>query len=285
VWDSRLDQRGTELREATVQPGQGHWRLVRAVWYDEQESQGMHHIFVDTLDANGQRITGVPIRFYWNQGELIRPTEAKPGEPYALDFGMYVVAPSYGAYPNDGHPADDVWGMGIGSIELPFHTIHSSYGLTWQWVIQPSGTPSATATPVPPTATPVPPTPTPTPSGDYLFNRAELVRCDPNAGVTYVEGHVRQFGSPVNGYRVAFSYAADGPIVASILSGPHEGYTGWNPGFYSHILQAGGPREGDWWFWIVDGQNNRISEMAHVRTDGQTGPNTCQQAVIDFDRE
>lgn len=316
-WDPRLDQRGTVLTEAAVEPGQGYWRLVRAVWYNEEEAQGRHHIFVDVLDAQGRRVVGLPIRFYWAGGDTIVKTQEKAGEVYAADFDMHDIAPSYGAVPVDGHPADDLFGMGLGSIGLPYHTVHTSYGFVWQWTVvpqeQPTATPTATSTQTP-TATPVEtgaPTSTPTPSvfattppnteptaaptttstvtptatPAYLFSRAELVRCDPNAGVTYVQGTVRVAGEPANGYDVVFSYEADGPIVAKTASGPHDGYWGWDPGYYSHILQAGMPRAGDWWFWIVDAWDVRISALAYVHTDGQSGPDTCQQAVIDFDTE
>lgn len=140
-WDVRLDQRGTVVKEASPVAGSGYWRLVRAVWYDEKESQGRHHIFVDLLDAEGKRMVGVPIKIYWSGGSSIVHTQAKPGEAYAADFGMFDVAPSYGAVPADGHPADDVWGMGMGSIEQPKYKIHSSYGLVWQWTVTDKPTP------------------------------------------------------------------------------------------------------------------------------------------------
>jgi hypothetical protein len=286
-WDPRLDQRGAVLQEATVTPGQGYWKLVRGVWYDEVEAGGRHHVFVDVRNADGNRIVNVPVRVYWESGHAHIQTQAKPGELYAADFGMSVRAPAYGAFPDQNdEPADKVWGMGLGSIEQPFHTIHTSYGLVWQWTIAPDP-PTATATPTPEETTPTPTTPTPSPTAEttYLFNRAELVSCAPNAGVTYVEGRLRLDGQPANGYRVVFSWSPDGEIVAGITSGPHAGYEGWDPGFYSHILQTGGPREGDWWFWIVDEQENRISQMAHVHTHGVAGEGHCQQAVINFDSE
>ncbi|MCB0114925.1 MAG: SH3 domain-containing protein [Caldilineaceae bacterium] len=148
--------------------------------------------------------------------------------------------------------------------------------------------PPPTATPVPPTATPVPvptqpPAPTAPPAPRYKFNIAVVGRCDPNAGVTYVQGKTYVGGVPQSGYFVAFSYAPDGPIVAQIQTGPHEGYPGWDQGFYSHILQSDGAREGNWFFWVVDGSGNRISELANVRTDGVAGDGKCQQAVVDFD--
>jgi hypothetical protein len=150
--------------------------------------------------------------------------------------------------------------------------------------------PPATNTPIPPPTTPPQPTapPQPTqppapPEPSYEFNKALLQKCAPNEGVTYVEGTTYKNGQPASGYNVAFSYAADGPIVAQTISGPHQGYPGWRTGFYSHILKPDGAREGDWYFWIVDGSGQRISKIAHVHTDGSAGDGKCQQAVIDFD--
>lgn len=141
----------------------------------------------------------------------------------------------------------------------------------------------------PPTNTPVPqptqpPAPTAPPKSSYEFNVAVLQRCDPNAGVTYVNGTVYKNGQPVNGNMVAFSYAPDGPPVATIQAGPHQGYEGWRTGFYSHILETNGAREGTWYFWIVDGTGKRISDISPpVHTDGTAGDGKCQQAIVDFD--
>jgi hypothetical protein len=152
--------------------------------------------------------------------------------------------------------------------------------------IPPPPTPRPTARPQPrPTSPPAPPAqpqPTAVPAKRYEFNIAKLQRCDPNAGVTYVNGTVYKNGQPINGKMVAFSYAPDGPVVATIQAGPHAGYPGWSTGFYSHILQANGPREGNWYFWIVEG-GQRISEIAQIHTDGQAGDGKCQQGIIDFD--
>lgn len=144
--------------------------------------------------------------------------------------------------------------------------------------------PPPTATPIPAaTATPAPPPPTAAPQ--YAYNKALLQRCDPNAGVTAIEGTVYQNHKQFNGARVVFSYAPDGPpVVGPAISGPHPGYPSWAPGFYSHILQAGAPREGDWWVWIVDENGNRISALSpRVHTDGTAGEGKCQKAIVDFD--
>ncbi len=135
-----------------------------------------------------------------------------------------------------------------------------------------------------PTNTPVPAPPTaiPAPVSNFKFNSASLVRCDPNAGITYVQGRTLVGGQPQNGdWSVAFSYAANGPVVAQIKAGPHPGYEGWAQGFFSHILQTDGPREGNWFFWVVDPSGKRISEYANVQTNGSGG--SCQNAVIEFD--
>jgi len=138
-------------------------------------------------------------------------------------------------------------------------------------------------TPTPrPTPTPAPPTPTPAPQ--YEYNVAVVQRCDPNAGVTYVNGTVYRNHKPFDGALVVFSYAPDGPhVVPPMPTGPHPGYPNWNHGYYSHIIDAHRAREGDWYFWIVDSSGKRISKIAHVHTDGVAGPGKCQQAVVDFD--
>lgn len=123
------------------------------------------------------------------------------------------------------------------------------------------------------------------PLPDYEFNTGVVEHCDPNAGVTYVNGITAKDGKAVNGAFVAFSYAPDGPIVAKIASGPHPGYPNWSPGFFSHILGVGGPRAGDWYFWVVDEQEQRISVLIYLHTDGQAGEGKCQQGVLRFDHQ
>ena len=146
--------------------------------------------------------------------------------------------------------------------------------------------PPPTPTPVPapqPAPQPEPQEPAPQPATNYEFNKAIVQRCDPNEGVTYVQGTTYKGGNPVNGFIVAFSYAPDGPVVAEVQSGPHQGYPGWNTGYYSHILGSNGPREGNWFFWIKDSSGKRISQIANLHTDGSAGGDKCQQATIDFD--
>ncbi len=122
-------------------------------------------------------------------------------------------------------------------------------------------------------------------TGEPSYNKAILQRCDPNQGVTYAQGTTYRNGQPTTACPVDLQrYAVDEAVVATVpKSGPHQGYEGWNTGFYSHIIQHDGPREGDWFFWIVDGNGQRISAAAHVHTDGFRRRRQGQQAVIDFD--
>lgn len=129
IWDERLTQRGAYVLPTGA--AQGAWRLMSARWLDEQASAGRHHIYIEILDAAGNRVTGVPVRITWDGGETTVTTEAKPGEPYAANFAMYALAPAYSAQPAQG---DLVGGMGLGSIEQPAYAIHTSYELIWQWV-------------------------------------------------------------------------------------------------------------------------------------------------------
>lgn len=329
AWDARLTERGARLVQAQVAPGIGYWRLVQARWYNEAEARGRHHIFVDLLDQAGQRLTNLPIVVQWTDGEARMKTEQKASEPYGADFAMFAIAPAYAAQPAGDVPADRVEGMGMGSIEAPFHTIHTSYGLVWQWTVAgavPSPTPTSTVTvsvrpmvptaediaPVPsatptlmatapitttpiPTATPSPTvsaTPTPSPTVTATFTpsptatpgptatgsplaQAVVVGCQPNDRGSRFEGYVYVNGQPTDGYRIVFSYEADGPWVTQ----PATSGSG-KPGFYTHIISVGLPRVGNWYAWLVDQSRQRISTSAAFSTDGANGP--CNVVSVNF---
>ncbi|MBX3014486.1 MAG: SH3 domain-containing protein [Caldilineaceae bacterium] len=153
--------------------------------------------------------------------------------------------------------------------------------------------------PPPPTATPIPqptqppaqptqappaqqPTAAPPPAANYKFNVVVVGKCERQPAGNWFEGRTYIGGQPANGYKVVFSYAPDAaPITAPVISGPHPGYPGWNTGYYSHIINATGPKPGTWYVWIVDDSGNRISEIGNWTS---TGPGEgCNQAVVDFD--
>lgn len=147
--------------------------------------------------------------------------------------------------------------------------------------------PPPTATPVPaPTQPPAPPAAQPTqppaPSTKYKFNIVVVSKCDRQPAGNWFEGTTYIGGQPANGYKVVFSYGPDAPpITAPVISGPHPGYPGWKPGYYSHIINATGPKAGDWYVWVVDDAGVRISEIGKWTS---TGPGeACNQAIVDFD--
>jgi hypothetical protein len=151
-WDPRLDQRGVKITPAAPMPGEGYWRLVKGVWYGPEEPPfaGQHHIFVDTLRADGSRRPGVPFEVTNLDASTVlgtMVTELKPGDLYAANFPMYRLAPAYRTLPSDGSPADAVTNLGLGSIEYPYLAYHTSYGFVWQWTVAPAATETPTPTP------------------------------------------------------------------------------------------------------------------------------------------
>jgi hypothetical protein len=132
IWDSRLDQLGVTLEEAPVSPGQQYWRLIEAHFADEAESAGKHHIYVEVLDENGNRIVGQPVTVWWGDGNVTSATENKTPPDFAWNFQMYASGYAYNTKVEGGMPSDVVKGAGMGSIEARFTGVHTSYYFTFQ---------------------------------------------------------------------------------------------------------------------------------------------------------
>lgn len=136
AWDPRLDRLGVTLQEANVASGQQYWRLIDAHWADEAQSAGKHHIYVEALDENGNRVVGQPIMVTWPEGALSGVTENKTPPDYAYNFQMYAAGYAY-TVNVDGMPSDRLSGAGLGSIEQRTYGIHTSYYLTFQRTTKP----------------------------------------------------------------------------------------------------------------------------------------------------
>ncbi|MBX3010344.1 MAG: hypothetical protein KF832_02510 [Caldilineaceae bacterium] len=134
----------------------------------------------------------------------------------------------------------------------------------------PTPTPSVEATP---TATATA-TPTATPTAPPLA-QASFTGCQPNDAGSRFEGYVYVDQQPANGYRVVFSYEADGPWVTQPATAGNGA-----PGYYTHIISAGVARAGTWHAWLVNQANQRISTIATFTTDGVGG--ACNIAAVDF---
>lgn len=165
-WDKRLSVRGCTLQQALM-PAEILPRVRIGRWFNEEEAQGRVNIYVRLLDENGKLAIGVPMTFFWADGNETKPTERKSdpwlaaqglGAEYSLDFAMYNVAPSYGVRVTGGYQGDIIEGCGLGSIEQPDYKIHTAYFFEWQLTTEDVTTPE-----------PEPPTPTPTPPADRLI--------------------------------------------------------------------------------------------------------------------
>jgi hypothetical protein len=126
-----LDQLGVKVQDAPVSPGQQYWKLTEARWADEKESAGRHHIYVEVLDENGNRIVGNPVTVWWGDGSYTGPTEDKKPPDYDFNYMMYAAGNAYNIKV-EGLPSDEVYGAGMGDIARPKWGIHTSIYLTFE---------------------------------------------------------------------------------------------------------------------------------------------------------
>jgi hypothetical protein len=122
-----MDELGITLTAAQPQAGRPVFRLVEAIYENESESQGMHHIFVEVLDEQGQRIVGQPVKLAWADGQATMITEDKPYPEYAANTPMYgmIGEGEYSVFV-DGAPSDRIDGLGLPGKR------HVNYLLTFQ---------------------------------------------------------------------------------------------------------------------------------------------------------
>jgi hypothetical protein len=133
TWDPRLDELGVYLEPAVRASGEGYWCLAEARWADEAEAAGLHHIFLDAVDANGNRVYGQEMVVEW-PGDSVTVLIEKPPPEYGTNVGMYQTLGSYSARVGGSQPSDRVVGMGLGTPEQPDFTIHTCFYLTFKWV-------------------------------------------------------------------------------------------------------------------------------------------------------
>ncbi len=135
IWDGRLSQLGVTVEEAAVAPGQPYWRLIEARWADEKESGGKHHIYVEVLDENGNRIVGHPVTVFWGDGSYTAGIEDKQPPDLGFNYQMYAAGNAYNVK-IEGLPSDILRGAGMGSLEMPRYGIHTSFFLIYQRAIK-----------------------------------------------------------------------------------------------------------------------------------------------------
>lgn len=184
-WDARLEARGVKLTPYQPKDGEVYWKCIKGEYLEEKE-----HIFVNTLGVDGSPIVGTNVKFYWTDGDVDKKTKDITNDPYAygmVDFDMHAHGNSYGTRIAQFEGSDDIWGMGLGSVEKPDWNIHVSYRFTFKRVkfvaTKPGKKPTKPVT--------VEPTPTPNPSpsqGDTASFKGRVtatvlnVRSEPKMG-------------------------------------------------------------------------------------------------------
>ncbi|MFN3981243.1 MAG: hypothetical protein ACK4SA_12750, partial [Caldilinea sp.] len=133
--DGRLGALGVSIEDAPVEPGQPYWRLIEVRWEDEVQSAGKHHIYVDVMDENGNRIVGQPVTVFWGDGSYTAALEDKPAPDYGFNYQMYAAGYAYNVKV-EGLPSDVLRGAGMGDLENRFRGIHTSYYLVYQRAIR-----------------------------------------------------------------------------------------------------------------------------------------------------
>lgn len=124
-FDPALFAWGATYTPATPASGQDWWQIVQAD--GPMDIGGNAAIFVDVWDEAGNRLKDVPVLF-WNGGEKRVVSQAKPGEPYALDFPMFAAGNAYGARMDDGKPSDAIFGFGMPKFK-PHHSFRVIFRL------------------------------------------------------------------------------------------------------------------------------------------------------------
>lgn len=126
-----LEALGIWVEAAQVEPGDVYWHLINVEWWDVERSGGRHHIFIEVIDENGQRILNQPVTVSWPDGQLTRPTHKTAPDPYAYEFPMGAAGHSYNVK-IQGLPSDVLHGAGLGTIEQREHNLLTSYVLIYQ---------------------------------------------------------------------------------------------------------------------------------------------------------
>ena len=129
--DGRLTLLGIHVEPVSVPQGQPYWRLVEARWTDEQESRGKHSIYIEVLDAGGNRALGQRVVVEWASGSATLVVKDSPPPESGVNFPMYNTLGSY-AVRVLGVPSDRVVGLGLGTIAAPSFTIHTCFYLTFR---------------------------------------------------------------------------------------------------------------------------------------------------------
>ncbi len=105
--------------------------MAEARWEDEQEAAGRHHIYVEVVDEDGERVVGQPVTVFWGDGNFTTATEDKNPPDYAFNYQMYAAGNAYDVKV-EGLPSEVLRGAGMGDVERPRYGIHTAFYITFQ---------------------------------------------------------------------------------------------------------------------------------------------------------
>lgn len=91
AFQRQIDERAMLRGVSIVEAPSAIWKVKRIEWFNEQEADRVgpdHHILFDTIDENGNRLTGVKIKVIWPTGFTTVTSEAKVGERWSANFPM-----------------------------------------------------------------------------------------------------------------------------------------------------------------------------------------------------
>lgn len=146
---TEVDSRIAGLVSVTGAPG-ALYRLTRVGWKNEQEAGGLHHVFIDVVDAAGERLAGEKVTLTWPGGLSVATVEEKRGEPFGANFPLNAPLGSYSVFAGtDPAASDRIHGLGLGTPEHPNTLIHTAFELTFEKVEAPAPTPEPEPEPPP----------------------------------------------------------------------------------------------------------------------------------------
>lgn len=156
--DPRATQRGVSIVQLVANVSSPIWKVVKIQWLNEEESQGRHHIFFDTLDEAGNRVSGVPILVTWPTGYTTVISESKSGELYSANFPLSPSRNEFSVIVSDSLVSEMVRGIGMGQ-EYPEgynKGVHTSTVVVFQRVAKGDEPPVPSVSAPKPVARPVP---------------------------------------------------------------------------------------------------------------------------------
>ena len=136
AWDSALTRMGVHTTLPQISSGETFWHLVEAEWENEQEANGEGRIYVEVLDVNGVRDVGRSVTVFWDSGSSTQQTEDHPNSEYSFHFPMEKSSNAYNVR-IEGYPSETLVGAGLGTPEMPFHTIRTNTRLKFQLTTRP----------------------------------------------------------------------------------------------------------------------------------------------------